>query len=387
MHTWSNAISAGVLLATTATAMAQPIGGLGIAGDSLSNEYYEFGWYSARSWPQILLDARGINLGPTAAEAGIDSWDPRRWYGNQYNFARGGATTDALVLENSTWALYDLARARSITHVVIGASGNDLATWNNFTYVAIYEDTWSTARKNAWADSSVANVREAVQGVLASGTKVVLLNMPDFGVMPFYHAQHFPDPAGRLRVTAVVQRINSGLRQVADEFHIPLVDLFSLDQAIFGPVQSPRETILVGGKVVQLQAADPGTQPLTGFVSDNIHFNTIIQAMWANAIITALNGAYHTGIAPLTEEEMLSLVGVASTQEGQLPPQIGPWSQFVVMGPCRADFNASGNLDVQDIFDFVNSWMAGGGQADFDLSGALEVNDIFEFLGAWLGGC
>jgi hypothetical protein len=185
----------------------------------------------------------------------------------------------------------------------------------------------------------------------------------------------------------VVQRINSGLRQVADEFHIPLVDLFSLDQAIFGPVQSPRETILVGGKVVQLQAADPGTQPLTGFVSDNIHFNTIIQAMWANAIITALNGAYHTGIAPLTEEEMLSLVGVASTQEGQLPPQIGPWSQFVVMGPCRADFNASGNLDVQDIFDFVNSWMAGGGQADFDLSGALEVNDIFEFLGAWLGGC
>jgi hypothetical protein len=84
---------------------------------------------------------------------------------------------------------------------------------------------------------------------------------------------------------------------------------------------------------------------------------------------------------------MLSLVGVASTQEGQLPPQIGPWSQFVVMGPCRADFNASGNLDVQDIFDFVNSWMAGGGQADFDLSGALEVNDIFEFLGAWLGGC
>jgi hypothetical protein len=58
---------------------------------------------------------------------------------------------------------------------------------------------------------------------------------------------------------------------------------------------------------------------------------------------------------------------------------------------CYADFNKNGTLQVQDIFDFLNSWFAGslyakmGGDGD---SGTLAVQDIFDFLNAWFaGGC
>jgi hypothetical protein len=57
------------------------------------------------------------------------------------------------------------------------------------------------------------------------------------------------------------------------------------------------------------------------------------------------------------------------------------------LGSCPADFNNSGVLEVQDIFDFLNAWFAGNLSADFNNSGVLEVQDIFDFLNAWFAGC
>jgi hypothetical protein len=60
---------------------------------------------------------------------------------------------------------------------------------------------------------------------------------------------------------------------------------------------------------------------------------------------------------------------------------ISPWSN------CPADFNRSGSLEIQDIFDFLNAWFAGTCRADFDGASGLQVSDIFAFLNAWFGGC
>ncbi|HMN40917.1 MAG TPA: GC-type dockerin domain-anchored protein [Phycisphaerales bacterium] len=54
--------------------------------------------------------------------------------------------------------------------------------------------------------------------------------------------------------------------------------------------------------------------------------------------------------------------------------------------PCPADFNGDGALAVQDIFDFLNAWLAGSPSADFS-GGGLAVQDIFDFLNAWFAGC
>ncbi|HMN40919.1 MAG TPA: hypothetical protein PKE29_08740 [Phycisphaerales bacterium] len=51
---------------------------------------------------------------------------------------------------------------------------------------------------------------------------------------------------------------------------------------------------------------------------------------------------------------------------------------------CLGDWSGGG-LATQDIFDFVNDWLAGS--ADFDHSGETTVQDIFEFLNGWLAGC
>jgi hypothetical protein len=76
----------------------------------------------------------------------------------------------------------------------------------------------------------------------------------------------------------------------------------------------------------------------------------------------------------------------------------GPFSHFVGMQTvcnalgnnatpcCRGDFNQSGALEVQDIFDYLNAWFATFPAADFN-GGGLDVQDIFDFLNAWFGGC
>jgi hypothetical protein len=54
---------------------------------------------------------------------------------------------------------------------------------------------------------------------------------------------------------------------------------------------------------------------------------------------------------------------------------------------CPADFNASGIVSVQDIFDFLAAYFANSPRADFNGSGLNSVQDIFDFLAAYFTGC
>jgi hypothetical protein len=60
------------------------------------------------------------------------------------------------------------------------------------------------------------------------------------------------------------------------------------------------------------------------------------------------------------------------------------WTRSV---PCAPDYNGTGGLTVQDIFDFLNGWFAGAAAADFNRDGVIAVQDIFDFLNAWFAGC
>ena len=54
---------------------------------------------------------------------------------------------------------------------------------------------------------------------------------------------------------------------------------------------------------------------------------------------------------------------------------------------CPADFNCSGTLSAQDIFDYLSAWFAHDARADVNASGAIDSQDIFDFVLAWFGGC
>lgn len=60
---------------------------------------------------------------------------------------------------------------------------------------------------------------------------------------------------------------------------------------------------------------------------------------------------------------------------------------FLTPGVCPADFNASGTVNVQDIFDFLAAWFASAPSADFNGQNGIGVQDIFDFLASWFSGC
>ncbi|MFN7020983.1 MAG: matrixin family metalloprotease [Phycisphaerales bacterium] len=54
---------------------------------------------------------------------------------------------------------------------------------------------------------------------------------------------------------------------------------------------------------------------------------------------------------------------------------------------CPADFNLSGVVSVQDLFDYLAAYFAGDPNADVNASGALTVQDLFDYMALYFAGC
>jgi hypothetical protein len=94
---------------------------------------------------------------------------------------------------------------------------------------------------------------------------------------------------------------------------------------------------------------------------------------------TAAVALVYTGSFRLAAGAAWGTVEVHATINGTLGAQPPP--------TCRPDFNHSGTLTVQDIFDFLGAWFAVAPSADFDGVNGVTVQDIFGFLAAWFAGC
>lgn len=132
--------------------------------------------------------------------------------------------------------------------------------------------------------------------------------------------------------------------------------------------------------------------PANAFLSFEQGPSENLQLQWATyydaadeAGISRLYGGIHISADDLTGRVLGSRVGKTAWSRAQ--------KYFRGQISCPADFNASGTLGVDDIFDFVNAWLANASldptanPADFDENGTVQVADIFAFLNAWFGGC
>jgi hypothetical protein len=54
---------------------------------------------------------------------------------------------------------------------------------------------------------------------------------------------------------------------------------------------------------------------------------------------------------------------------------------------CRADYNQSGGVTVQDIFDFLSGYFTANPAADINGVGGVTVQDIFDYLATYFAGC
>ncbi len=53
---------------------------------------------------------------------------------------------------------------------------------------------------------------------------------------------------------------------------------------------------------------------------------------------------------------------------------------LVVPNRCPTDYNLGGDINTQDIFDFLAAWFAGSPAADYNGVNGLEVQDVLEFV-------
>ena len=116
----------------------------------------------------------------------------------------------------------------------------------------------------------------------------------------------------------------------------------------------------------------------------------------AMAVYTACPAAGGTYVAcnddlggcPVTTHAGLSTIGAAGVQ---YIIRVGGYGDDRGMGMlrvyCSADFNLSGAVSVQDIFDFLAAWFSTLSSADFNGVGGVSVQDIFDFLAAWFASC
>src|SRR5215831_19716891 len=112
-----------LLLAPPATARAGTLGGIGVLGDSYSDEYQFYPPHrsTARNWVEILATTRGLNFGRfSTASRG----EPRN-QGYEYNWARSDATTDDLIATGQHTGLAAQVARGEVSVVVIFIGGND----------------------------------------------------------------------------------------------------------------------------------------------------------------------------------------------------------------------------------------------------------------------
>lgn len=325
-------LALGLLFVGAVAAGAQPITRLAAMGDSLTDEYAEETYDYARSWTELLVQERGISLGPTAAEAGQPggTWGEPRRTGYEDNWARFGTTTDGAIADGQHTGVAQGVASRGVSHAVLFLGGNDFSPWAG-AYDEIYDGTWGAAEIATWIDGRLANFRTLLDEVTATGVPVVLLNIFDFSAMPFLQQGSFPDPVLRDRVTAALFEIRVQAQDLARRERLVYLDIFGFGRAIFGTNTAPRGTLMVGAVEIDLTASDSpgGGDPGAAWVDDGVHPNTVIQGLWANAILSALNLAHGTAVPLFSEEEILTHAGLTYGGSDTLPTLVGDYHLYV----------------------------------------------------------
>lgn len=287
--------------------------GLGVFGDSLSDEYLEQSYNYAKNWVEQSVLIRGVNVGPTAAAAGQpgNTWGEPRRTGYAANWARAGANSSSLLgIINTNNAQIDAQVASNqITHAVVAIGANDFApgsaAWNG-----IYTGSWTPVQIQNHRNMIVNNITTIVNTLQSKGIHLVVSSVPDYGITPAVRSA-YPNATQRQLVTSVINNVNQGVLQLAQTEQIVFADLFGMTEAVFGTNGSPNATMTFGGNVINLSTA--GVAATNAFVADGIHPHTLLQGAIGSLFLESLQQGYQTGVLPFTEQETVEFAGLTFT--------------------------------------------------------------------------
>lgn len=321
-------IACGLLIAP---ARAGLLDGLAAAGDSLTDEY-EFQSYSyAHNWLEQLAVGRSLNFG-TKNSVGSGWGEPRR-RGYEHNWARAGGTTSTLLSQGQHTGLAAQVTSGDVTLAMLAIGANDFGN----SYSSIYSGALAGTALGSFINTLAGRIDTALSTIESAGpVEVILATIPDYGFAPAFRA-FYTDPVGRQRVSDATVTANVLIRELASSRSLPLVDLFAAGNVLFATDQ-----IIVGGAAINYGAA---TSPTTMFVDDGIHPHSVLQGLIANLVIEAANRAYGAGLAPFTDQELLTNAGIVPPIGG---PTYFPMAPYVLFEPVPGDATLDGQVTGAD---------------------------------------
>src|ERR1017187_8565741 len=217
------------------TLQAAP-GKLGAMGDSLTDEYWDSGVATyATNWPGLVVLYRGVNMGPTAAQAGIGTWGSPRNAGYKYNWALSGADSSTLLSEGQDTGLQGQAASDGVLTAVLAIGSNDFNPESSSAYLDIYSGIWTSPQIQPYVNQTLTNIETALVTVRSAGISVLLATLLDPGSTPAVVTSIFSNATDRDRVDAAIQSVNAGQKNLAQKYQVPLMDWHGLEKAILGP--------------------------------------------------------------------------------------------------------------------------------------------------------
>jgi Bacterial Ig domain/GDSL-like Lipase/Acylhydrolase len=297
---------ASLVALVAAPAVAQVTGGLGVLGDSSSDEYRaddnRGGAYAATTlnWLELLARHRGVNVGPWG------TWGGSRRTGYEFNWARSGARAADLFAQGQAPGLAQQVTAGRVSAVVLMIGTNDFAVGNG-SYAPIYDGTLTGAALAAKIDGVVASIAQAMDVLLAAGpVQLLVANLPAQDVSS-QHLAMFPDPARRQLVLDAMLAVSNGIENAAVQRGVPVLDLDAFAAGLFARVDGAGN-IDIGGQLVSLVV--PGDEPHHALLGDGKHTGTVMGGLLANYILDQFEAAGGPIVPRFTDAELWSNAGV-----------------------------------------------------------------------------
>jgi lysophospholipase L1-like esterase len=304
------------LAGSVPVARAEWRGGIGVLGDSYSDEYqfYPPDRSTARNWVEILAATRKLNFGEFSTES---RGEPRK-EGYAYNWARSDATTEGMIVSGQHSGLAAQVAAGEVNLVVIFIGGNDfINAMKTADPVAALEQAGPRAE---------ANLQRAVETILAAhpDVKLVIATVPDIRHLPEFHD---PLRAGQLpsayadAATATIRRYNARIRALATGQ--PRIALLDLDLVSRLRDRLNPESVMVAGR--RIERFRSSNDPNFLFLADLRHLGTVGQGLLAELIVTAIDAKFDAGVPALSHREIVEFVSTQNPAMSKLAG--GPNSQ------------------------------------------------------------
>jgi hypothetical protein len=285
-----------LLLAVPGAARGEIPLGIGVLGDSYSDEYqfYPPDRAQARNWVEILAKARGLNFG-TFSHA--SQGEPRN-QGFAYNWARSDAETADVISAGQHTGLAEQVGRGEVDVVIIFTGGND------FIHALSASDSKPDVQRIL--KRAIANIDLILDTLLQAGPRahIFVATVPDILELPEFATRL---RAGTLSPTTAsayskaIKAFNRHLRMRAmPGGRVAIIDL-ALDVQLV-PRPDP-DTVIVSGR--RLDRIHPANSDDHAFLADSRHIGTLMQGELANHIIDALNARLDARIKPLSVDEIL----------------------------------------------------------------------------------